>query len=268
VRNIGYKWRNLAEGFLRVEALSAQFRAEWGPRLEKARRESIEAKRQKVRRRGGVALVATLVLALVLAAVALVLLLLSLPGFSVALCLAIVVPVVLILYGTWSFLVIPDADPVPLDLSSRRWRTVSGGASSVQRSGPALPARHYGDRGEEVFVSYLARALSHEYVAVRGLLAARSLDADVIVVGPTGIWVYEVKHYSGEITCERGQWRRVKIYRQPGGRLVRELEILKPFDKQWVKEASAVKETLRQRLPGYQALSQAVGGDSSSRTGG
>jgi hypothetical protein len=86
------------------------------------------------------------------------------------------------------------------------------------------------------------------------------LDADVIVVGPTSVWVYEVKHYSGEITCERGQWRRVKTYRQAGGRLVRELEVLKPFDKQWVKEASAVKEILRRKLPRDQALPKALGG--------
>ena len=89
---------------------------------------------------------------------------------------------------------------------------------------------------------------------------ARNLDADVIVVGPTGVLVYEVKHYTGEITCERPQWRRVKTYRQPGGRLVRELEDLRPFDKQWVKEASAVKEALRRSFPRYRALPKALGG--------
>jgi hypothetical protein len=49
VRNIGYEWRDLAEGFLRVEALEARFRAEWGSRLERARRERMEAERQKAR---------------------------------------------------------------------------------------------------------------------------------------------------------------------------------------------------------------------------
>ena len=39
---------------------------------------------------------------------------------------------------------------------------------------------------------------------MRGLLVARNL----VVVDPTGVWVYEVKHWSGEITCERGEWRR------------------------------------------------------------
>jgi hypothetical protein len=52
--------------------------------------------------------------------------------------------------------------------------------------------RRYGDQGEESFVSYLSGALSKEYVAVRTLLVAQNLDADVIVVGPTGSWIYEV----------------------------------------------------------------------------
>jgi hypothetical protein len=89
---------------------------------------------------------------------------------------------------------------------------------------------------------------------------ARNLDADVIVTGPTGIWVYEVKHWSGEIICQEGQWRRVKTYRKPGGRLVQEHEVIRPFDKQWIKEATAVKKTLRRRLPQCPNLRAAVGG--------
>jgi len=34
--------------------------------------------------------------------------------------------------------------------------------------------------------------LSKEYVAVRDHLVAQNLDADVIVVDPTGFWIYEV----------------------------------------------------------------------------
>ncbi len=184
--------------------------------------------------------------------------------FSVAeatvLGLVFVVPVVAIFYGSGLLFDTLDAPPDPSKLTERWWGTISGRTSSVRRSGPALSARHYGDVGEEAFISYLTGRLSNEYVAVRGLLVVRNLDADVIVVGPTGTWVYEVKHWSGEITCERGLWRRVKTYRQPGGRLVRELEMLKPFDKQWTKEARAVRENLRRRLAGYPELSNAVGG--------
>jgi hypothetical protein len=260
VRSIGPEWRNLAEGLLRVETLEAQFRAEWGPRLEETRRERNEAELRRLRGRGRAALVAASALALLLFAVALVLLLLSPLAVTVVLVLALVIPAVLVLYGVWALLHIPDPLPDPSDLSGRWWGTISGRTLSVQRSGPALSARRYGDEGEAAFVSHLAGELPEEYVAVSGLMVARSLDADVIVVGPTGIWVYEVKHWSGEITCQDGQWRRIKTYREPGGRLVQKHEVLRPFDKQWIKEANAVKETLRRRLTQSPNLREAVGG--------
>jgi hypothetical protein len=261
VRNIGPEWRNLAEGFLRVEASEAKFRAEWGARLEEARRKRNEAERQRARERGRAALIIASVMALLISTIALILLLFfTLEVAAAFFFLALVVPITVALFAVWSLLHTPDYFPVPSNLSARWWYAISGGAPSVRRSGPDLTARRYGDEGEEVLVSYLARALPKEYVAVRGLLVARNLDADVIVVGPTGIWVYEVKHWSGQITCERGEWRRVKTYREPGGRLVQELEVLRPFDKQWIKEANSVKEILRRRLPRWPNFHEAVGG--------
>jgi hypothetical protein len=258
MKNIGAEWRNLAEGLLRIEALEAQVRAEWGLQLEMARRAAEEAGRQRNRRLRRAGLIATLVLALLLLTVSLVLR--FAPANAAALGLLIAASAMAVFYGLGVYLDTLDTLPDPPNLTDRWWNTISGRTSSVRRSGPALSARRYGDVGEEAFISYLTGRLSNEYVAVRCLLVVPNLDADVIVVGPTGIWVYEVKHRSGEITCERGEWRRVKTYRQPGGRLVRELEMLKPFDKQWTKEARAVRENLRRQLRGYPELPNAVGG--------
>lgn len=140
MRSIGPEWRNLAEGLLRVEALEARFCAEWGPRLEEARRKRNEAELRRLRGRGHAALVAASVVALLLFAVALVLLLLSPSAGTVVLVLALVIPVVLALYGVWALLHIPDPLPDPSDLSGRWWATISGHALSVRRSGPALSA--------------------------------------------------------------------------------------------------------------------------------
>ena len=260
MRIIGPEWRNLTEGLLRAEALEARFRAEWGPWLEEVQRKRNEAELRRLRRRGQAALVAACVVALLLFAVALVLLLLSLPAVTLVLVLALVAPAVLALYGVWALIHTPGPLPDPSDLSDRWWATISRRTLSVQRSGPTLSARRYGDEGEAAFVSYLAGELPEEYVAVSGLLVTRSLDADVIITGPTGIWVFEVKHWSGEIICQDGQWRRIKTYRQPGGRLVQNHEVIKPFDKQWINEANAVKETLRRRVPECPNLLEAVGG--------
>jgi Nuclease-related domain len=260
VRTIGSEWRNLAEGLLHVEALEAQFRFEWGPRLEEARRKKHEAELWKLRGRGRTALVAASVLAMVLFVVALALLLLYPPAVAFVLVMALAIPAVLVLYGIWGLFHTPSPLPDLSDLSGRWWATISERAPSARRSGPALSARRYGDVGEAAFVSYLARELPEEYVAVSGLLVAWHLDADVIVAGPTGIWVYEVKHWSGQIVCQDGQWRRIKTYHKPGGRLVQEHQVLKPFDKQWIREVNAVKETLRRRLPRCPILHEAVGG--------
>ncbi len=265
MRNIRPEWRNLARGLERVEDLEARFRAEWAPRLEEAQRKRAEAARQQARRHRRAALVAALFSALLLLAVALALFLVSSPAADGAFGLALVVPpAVLVLYGAVALLSTPIPAPLPLvpsDFTRRWWGQVSGRTPPVHRTGPALSARSYGDVGEKSFVSHLAGALPKEYVAVRGLLVARRLDADVIVVGPTGIWVYEVKHWTGEIACERGRWSRTKTYRGPGGRLVRETEGLnKSFDRQWVKEANSVKEALRRNLRLYPHLHEAVRG--------
>jgi hypothetical protein len=44
----------------------------------------------------------------------------------------------------------------------------------------------------------------------------------------------------------------VKTYREP--------EVLRPFDRQWITEAAAVREALRRRLPEQPDLRKAVGG--------
>lgn len=185
---------------------------------------------------------------------------LSPPAKSAVLVLALVVPLFSSLYGLWAFLHISDPLPDLSDLSGRWWGTISRGALLVRSSETTLPARRYGDKGEVAFIFHLTGELPEDYVAVRGLMVAQNLDADVIVTGPTGIWVYEVKNWSGMITCEAGQWRRLKTYHAPGGRLVQTDEVLRPFDKQWVKEADAVKETLRRRLPRYSNLHASVRG--------
>lgn len=197
MKNIGAEWRNLAEGLKCVEILEARFRAEWGARLDEARRRVEETRRRKNRRLGYAALGFALVLILVLLIVELAF---RLPLGDIAILgLVIASPAIAILYGLKEFFGTSYAAPDPSSLTQRWWATISGRASSVRRSGPTLSARHYGDAGEEAFVSYLAGHLSDGYLAARGLLVVRNLDADVILVGPTGVWVYEVKHWSGSL---------------------------------------------------------------------
>lgn len=131
--------------------------------------------------------------------------------------------------------------PVSLDLAPRWWGEVSGNGISG--------GRNYGDEGEEAFLWHLKTTLPDGYIAVRNLLVSRSLDADLILVGPTGIWVFEVKHWSGEIVCSGGQWSQRRSYYESGGYLKQEERQHKPVDQQWIREGNAVAETLRRRAP-------------------
>lgn len=105
---------------------------------------------------------------------------------------------------------------VSLDLAPRWWGEVSGNGISGDRS--------YGDEGEEAFLWNLKATLPDGYIAVRNLLVSRSLDADLLLVGPTGIWVFEAKHWSGEIVCFGGQWSQGRSYYESGGYLTRGAE--------------------------------------------
>jgi len=125
---------------------------------------------------------------LLVCTLSIILLRLASPAASVVVLLAFWIPIALAIYGVIFLLNSPTSIPVPTNnLTGLWWRTVSRRESSVRRSGPAFAARHYGDQGEEAFISYLSSTLSKEYVAIRGPLVSWNLDADVIVAGPTGV---------------------------------------------------------------------------------
>jgi hypothetical protein len=75
-------------------------------------------------------------------------------------------------------------------------------------------------------------------------------DVDVMLVGPKGVWVFEVKYWSGKISYRHGRWSHVKSYYKPGGVPVTEVkEVEQPPDQQWRRMADDVAETLRRHAP-------------------
>jgi hypothetical protein len=66
--------------------------------------------------------------------------------------------------------------------------------------------RTAGSIGERQLLSILGNQLADEYIAVGGALLLRNLDIDVVVIGPTGIWVLESKYWSGDVTVHTGKW--------------------------------------------------------------
>jgi len=95
----------------------------------------------------------------------------------------------------------------------------------------------------------LRAELPGTYVLARGLLVAPSLDADIIVIGPAGVWVFDSKYWTGHITYSNGQWLRRKEYYESGGQLTYKEEIIAHgFDRQWIREQAAIQTTLTRDL--------------------
>lgn len=110
------------------------------------------------------------------------------------------------------------------------------------------PMPDEGARGEYQFVDTLEKVRSQAYILHRTQQRVGE-DIDVIVVGPRGVWVFEVKHWSGKVIYRDGKWSHLKSYFEPGGEPVtREKEIGQPPEQQWKRTAADVAETLQRRL--------------------
>jgi Holliday junction resolvase-like predicted endonuclease len=108
----------------------------------------------------------------------------------------------------------------------------------------------YGAEGERLVVSRLEEVCCQGDLILARLMQRRGEDVDVILVSSKGLWVFEVKHWSGEIYWDEKGWRRVQRYYARGGiEVAKELEVGEPPDQQWVRAAAEVTRTLQYRVP-------------------
>ena len=125
-----------------------------------------------------------------------------------------------------------------------------------------LPARMADDGaiGEARFVSSLQALKDFGFIIYR-LRQQQGDDVDVVVLGTKGIWVFEVKYWSGTIRWRSGQWSRERAYFTPRGVPNTEtLEVRQPPDQQWQRMADDVMQTLQRRAPDVAATVAAAGG--------
>lgn len=113
------------------------------------------------------------------------------------------------------------------------------------------PAIQVGDTGEHAFIQSLQYMLGNEYFLLSGIQQRHGEDVDVVLIGPKGIWVFEVKYWSGTIRWQSGQWSRFKTYHEPGGKLAIENKpVSQPPDKQWQRVATDVGRSIQMQCPG------------------
>ena len=114
---------------------------------------------------------------------------------------------------------------------------------------PPIQINEYGDEGEKELLDILERKLPNSWVALRQYKARQKLDADILILGPNGIWLFESKFNRGKIICRNGDWTHEKIYFEEGGKKVKERKTKRPYDKQWLAEKRSIVETIMRRVP-------------------
>jgi hypothetical protein len=120
-------------------------------------------------------------------------------------------------------------------------------------------------QGERIFIRRLREHLDDHYYVLARLMQRPGEDVDVILIGPKGIWVFEVRHWSGEIYWDDQGWRRIQTnYERGGVEVTSQPEVGVPPDQQWIRAAAEVSRTLQARatwvLKRYPALEQVHGG--------
>jgi hypothetical protein len=112
-----------------------------------------------------------------------------------------------------------------------------------------LPREHayHGAAGEYALVRALEGLRGKDGYILYRLQQNWGDDIDVAIVGLSGVWVFEVKYWSGTVAWQ-GKWSRERSYYATGGRLVTEHPpVDQAPDEQWRRMADDVAETLRRR---------------------
>jgi Nuclease-related domain len=101
--------------------------------------------------------------------------------------------------------------------------------------GESVPEKRIGDRDENNFVSALKGLGLPATFIIHGLLQRPGDDVDVTVIGPIGIWVFEVKYWSGKIIYRDGRWRYEPLHP----------ERKQAPDEQWSRMETDIRNTLQ-----------------------
>jgi len=108
---------------------------------------------------------------------------------------------------------------------------------------------HAGATGEYHFITRLL-SLEENFFILYSIQQRYGEDIDVTLVGPIGIWVFEVKYLKGLVRWKEGEWTQIQSNSRLNPRS--KTKIIKPdqeFDVQWKRAAGDVSETIRRRAP-------------------
>ena len=129
------------------------------------------------------------------------------------------------------------------------WMDLERAWWSRLQSSPIATEYVHGDIGENELVTRLATCLPDDHICIKNLLVGKRLDADIVVVGPSGVWILESKYISGTIRVRDGLWSREKEFFGPGGIPTLKEDSFEDFEKQWTREKRAIQKAIKDSYP-------------------
>jgi len=124
-----------------------------------------------------------------------------------------------------------------VDLEGRWW-------NSLAPKGALVPKRA---RDDPDFAALLEGSLPAAYLTVRRPPAA----GEVVLVGPSGVWAFQVRPWEGTIARQDGMWRQVRTRRGRWGRkrIEETVHALAP-DDEWLRRKKELFQAFQAHLPG------------------
>jgi hypothetical protein len=255
MRKISPVWTGLYEGYLSVSKSQLRLESEWTraitvaeKRIHQRKVQAWSAKVASELRRQRLLKIITPIVFVVLCSCALLSSLLPFSLLSWGLAIIISLVMLGLLLVQTARIEKLEKNPPPQTSDGRKILNITGKWWDNLKP-PPLEIKVDGDQGEKVLLDGLEKRLSNEYIALHQYMVLRNLDADVIVLGPNGIWLLESKYHSGKIICRNGEWSQEKRYYKRGGIPAKEILPWKPYDEQWLREKESVAQTIARRMP-------------------
>ncbi len=244
MHSIDRKWTDLAAGYQAIQSFKTKLTAEFGRAVRVGHKQQLrkELTEWQKKRRVFLALVAV-------APLSIIALCLTAYYFRDVACVIIywavmvlIILVTLAVAGRQYIREMVNGKPVPqpvdrlvVDLEGRWWESLLPQELAVEKAGK---------KREEDFLTLLARSLPDSY-------SARILpETDALLLGPSGIWIFKVEHWSGTIIKQDGVWKQLQTGRDKLGRKHLEETTHEPGpDDQWLQLKQEIIKTLEEHLP-------------------
>jgi hypothetical protein len=244
MHSIDCKWTDLAAGYQAIQSFKTKLTAEFGRAVRVVHKQQFrkELTEWQKKRRVFFALVAVMPLSIIA-------LCLTAYYFRAVACvtiywavLVLIILVTLAVAGRQYIREMVNGKPVlqpveglVVDLEGRWWESLSP---------QELVLKQAGEKGKVDFLTLLARSLPDPYLA---LIIS---DTDVLLLGPSGIWIFKVEHWSGTIVKQEDAWNQIQTMPDKLGRKRREEMTHEPGpDDQWLQQKQETLKRLEKHQP-------------------